>query len=187
MMGDLVAFGLLAGIDNLETCSALGMLPLRPRRVHLFAAAFSVSEIGAAALGVALGHLALGQLVRASLRGVTAWAPPLVLLACGALALARVLRDDDLGQLVNRPAFLFGIPLSLGLDNLATGAGIGVAAYPVLPAVLVVGTISAAMSCLGLYGGAQLRAWRRLPARAALLPAAWLCFAGLRMTLGEHA
>ena len=181
MIGDLVAFGLLAGSDNLQACSALGLLPLQRRRLHLFAAAFSLSEIGAAAAGLALGHA-----LRGTLAAVAAWAPPLVLLACGVLALARILGGGDVDRLVNRGAFLFGVPLSLGLDNLVSGAGIGLAAYPLLPALLIVGATGAAMSCVGLYAGSWLRGRRLLPARAALLPAAWLCCAGLRMTFWEH-
>jgi putative Mn2+ efflux pump MntP len=182
MIGDLVAFGLVAGSDNLQTCSALGLLPLRRRRLHLLAAAFSLSEIGAAAAGLALGHALHG-----SLSAIAAWVPPLVLLACGVLALVRLLGGSDVAPLANRGVFLFGMPLSLGLDNLATGAGIGAADYPLVPAVLAVGAISAAMSCIGLYFGAWLRGRRLLPARAALLPAIWLCAAGLRMTFWEHA
>lgn len=179
MIAELVVFGLLAGMDNLQVCSSLGLLPLRRGRMRLLAAAFSVSEIAAAGAGVALGHAMLATLGELANR-----AAPLIVFGCGAAVLLLALRHENMEKLANGRAVLLGLPLSLGLDNLFAGAGISFSAYPVLPAVLIIGATSAALSCIGLYFGASIR--RFLPDRVQLLAGAYLCFMAVRMALPDR-
>jgi putative Mn2+ efflux pump MntP len=84
---------------------------------------------------------------------------------------------------------LFGLPLSLSLDNLLGGAGISALGYPVVPAALLIGLVSAAMSCAGLYLGGWLRRllqWRF--AAWCLEPAvgAYLCLLAVRMLIANR-
>jgi putative Mn2+ efflux pump MntP len=84
---------------------------------------------------------------------------------------------------------LFGLPLSLSLDNLLGGAGISALGFPLAPAALLIGLVSAAMSCAGLYFGAWLRKvvrWR--VAQWCLEPAvgAYLCLLAVRMIIASR-
>ncbi|MEN9864858.1 MAG: hypothetical protein RL748_448, partial [Pseudomonadota bacterium] len=55
-MVEVVLFGLAAGLDNLQVCSSLGLLPVERRRLHWLALAFCLSEVGGALLGLLLGR-----------------------------------------------------------------------------------------------------------------------------------
>lgn len=89
-MVELLIFGVLAGLDNLQVSSALSMLPLRKRRVHLLAVAFCVSEIGGALLG-----LLLGKALLSALAPVAGWLAPAAMLACGIAVLVLALSRDE--------------------------------------------------------------------------------------------
>ena len=174
-MIELMIFGVLAGLDNLQVSASLALLPLERRRVHLLAAAFCAGEIGGALLGLALGRALL-----AVLAPVAEWLAPTAMLLCGALVLWLALRREeaDLGRLANRRALLLGLPLSLSLDNVIAGAGIGVAGYPLLLSALIVGSLSAGMACAGLYAARSIR--RFLPERIELVVGAYLSVLALR-------
>lgn len=179
-MTEVLIFGLLAGLDNLQVCSSLGLLPLQRRRVHLLAAAFCASEIGGAVLGLLLGHGLLALLEPAA-SGLA----PAVMLLCGAAVLYLAWRRDepDLARLANHKALLLGLPLSLSLDNVVAGAAISFSSTPLIDAALVIGAISAAMSCIGLYLGHGLR--RFLPERIELAVGLYLCFLAVRTLMTE--
>jgi manganese efflux pump family protein len=203
-MVELLIFGVLAGLDNLQVSSALSMLPLRKRRVHLLAAAFCISEIGGALLG-----LLLGKALLSALAPVAGWLAPSAMLACGIAVLVLALNRDEpdaealstgeapmaaqsmnarsnarsgadrgMTGFSNHGALLLGLPLSLSLDNVIAGAAISFAGYPVLAAALIVGSVSAGMACAGLYAGQRLR--RFLPERIEVVVGAYLCVLALR-------
>jgi putative Mn2+ efflux pump MntP len=158
-MLELVAFGVLAGLDNLHVSAALGVSRPRRGRLVALAAAFAACEALMPLVGLALG----GALRRAV--PVLETAGPLVLLLCGAAILVQALRDDDEAErVVNGKWMILGLPLSLSLDNLLAGVGLGSAGYPVLLSAVVVGGVSGAMCLAGLFAGAAVRRW--LPARA---------------------
>ena len=257
MLGAVLLFGVLAGVDNLQVCSSIGLLPLDRRR-HLLAVGFSLCEMAAPLLGLAMGHLLLG-----SLGGAAAKAGPVLMMLCGTGLLAcRVLPPSlwlrlyaFMGQVANlrrvgtppvdlcvsppsagwqparrmpscptlhqngdpnrraltpgrptrgsaadqgvRPTgqagltLLFGLPLSLSLDNLLGGAGISALGYPMVPAALLIGLVSAAMSCAGLYLGGWARGlvqWRGVRSSVlarCLEPAvgAYLCLLAVRLLI----
>ena len=213
MLGAVLLFGVLAGVDNLQVCSSIGLLPLDRRR-HLLAVGFSLCEMAAPLLGLAMGHLLLG-----SLGGAAAKAGPVLMMLCGTGLLARRMpscptlhQNGDPNRRALTPGrptrgsaadqgvrptgqagltLLFGLPLSLSLDNLLGGAGISALGYPMVPAALLIGLVSAAMSCAGLYLGGWARGlvqWRG--ARSGVLarclePAvgAYLCLLAVRLLI----
>jgi putative Mn2+ efflux pump MntP len=226
MLGAVLLFGVLAGVDNLQVCSSIGLLPIERRRRHLLAGAFSLCETAAPLLGLALGHLLLR-----SLGGAAAKAGPFLMLLSGGAVLVGALHRDKrwpfaggTGRLAclgrqrrPEPAFsrldsrnrlshqsgcttssmamasgrgmLFGLPLSLSLDNLVGGAGISALHYPVLPAALLIGLVSAAMSCAGLYLGGWLRRlvqWRVAPWFLEPAVGAYLCLLAVRMLIASR-
>jgi putative Mn2+ efflux pump MntP len=168
-MLELAFFGVLAGLDNLHVSAALGVARPRRGRLLALAAAFAACE----ALMPLVG-LALGGALRRTVPGLEA-AGPLVLLLCGSAILVQALREDDDGaadRAVDGGWMILGLPLSLSMDNLFAGVGLGSAGYPVLPSAVVVGVISGAMCIAGLFAGAWLRRW--VPGRAEVWSGAFL-------------
>jgi putative Mn2+ efflux pump MntP len=178
MLGAIIFLGILAGLDNFQVCSSLGLLPVRRAQKHLLALAFSACETAAPLAG-----LAAGNLLHSALGSAAAKIGPVVLLVCGVAVFVLALRQEDVTELVNSRHMLFGLPLSLSLDNLLAGVGLGSIHYPVLLSALVIGLVSAAMSCTGLYLGNWLR--RFVPKRTEVVVGAYLCVLAVRMMLAE--
>jgi manganese efflux pump family protein len=179
-MLEIAVFGLLAGLDNLQVCASLGLLPMRRSRIHLLAAAFCAGEILGALLGLLVGRGLIALLGEAA-----SAVAPLAMLGCGCAVVWLAFRreDEDLQELVNHRALLLGLPLSLSLDNVVAGAGISFSSHPLVMSALVIGAISAAMSCVGLYLGRWFR--RFLPERIELVVGVYLCFLAVRMMLTD--
>lgn len=183
-MVEVVLFGLAAGLDNLQVCSSVGLLPVERQRLHWLAFGFCASEIGGALLGLLLGRSFI------TLIGPLASnLAPIVMLGCGAAVLWLAWRrgEQDLSRLVNHKALLFGLPLSLSLDNVIAGAGISFSSFPLLASALIIGTISASMACFGLYAGRWIRRWigRFLPERIEMVVGMYLCVLAVRMLVTD--
>ena len=178
MTAPVLILGLLAGLDNLEVCSCIGILQLSKQRRRRLAAAFSLCEIAAPLAGLAVGHVILSML-----QPVTAKAAPIMILVCGAIVLFRAIRQPDLDSEARENWMLFGLPVFLSLDNLTVGAGISAIAGPTVLPALSIGAISAAMSCAGLYGGVWLR--RLAPARMEVVAGSYLCLLAVRMWISD--
>ena len=164
-MIEIAAFGVLAGLDNLQVSAALGVGRPRRRRLWALAAAFAACEAVMPLVG-----LMAGGVLRRAVPALEA-AGPVVLLVCGAAILLAALREDE-GEHVVHGRWIFGLPLTLSLDNLFAGVGLGSAGYPVVASALLVGGISGVMCVAGLFAGGVLRRW--LPARAEALSGAFL-------------
>jgi putative Mn2+ efflux pump MntP len=178
MFGTILIFGVLAGLDNLQTCSAIGLLPVRRARKHLLAVAFAGCETIAPLAGLVLG----GFLLRC-LGGAAASVGPFMMLTCGIAILFCAVRSVDLSGLVNDRKMVVGMPVALSFDNLLAGAGISSLHTPVVMSALLIGLVSAAMSCIGLYLGAWVR--RFLPSRMEFAVGAYLCLlAGRALLMG---
>ena len=177
-MLEVAAFGVLAGLDNLQVSAALGLSRPRPRRLFALFAAFAACE----AL-MPLAGLAAGGRLRAWLPAVEA-AGPVVLLLCGAAIPLHALREGEAREVVEG-RWMLGLPLALSLDNLFAGVGLGSSGYPVLASALVVGTVSGAMCIAGLFAGGWLRRW--IPGRAEVLSGGFLVLLALRSLAGGGA
>jgi putative Mn2+ efflux pump MntP len=181
MIATILLFGVLAGLDNLQVCSSLGLLPMSTARRRNLAAAFSLCETGAPLAGLLVGHAVL------SLMGAYADVlGPAMTICCGLAVLVAALR----GEPDNEGAggrLLFGLPLSLSLDNVAAGLGISALNCPVWLAALAIGLISAGMSCIGLYGASAIRKWmgRAMPARTGVAVGGYLCVLAVRMLVAK--
>ena len=178
----ILLFGFLAGLDNLQVCSALGLLPLSRSRMRLLAAGFVFCESAAPLLGLLLGHAVL------ALTGpYVHFAGPLMTILCGAAVLASSLWGEPEKLAGGDARMLFGLPVSLSLDNLVAGAGISSLPYPVWMAALTIGLIGGGMSCAGLYGAAWIKRWfhRIVPVRVELLTGVYLCALAVRMLVAD--
>jgi putative Mn2+ efflux pump MntP len=56
------------------------------------------------------------------------------------------------------------LPLSLSLDNLAAGVGLGALGFPAVASALLIGLVSGSMCALGLFAGERLGRWVPRPA-----------------------
>lgn len=174
-MLEIVALGVLAGLDNVQVAAAISMAPLTRARRILFAIAFSVCEIASPLIGLLLIGSVRPQLDRFA---------PLIVVACGLVILFLAFRDkDELQRLVNRRWTLVGLPLSLSFDNLVIGISLGALDVPLPLAAATIGCVSAAMCVLGIIGGARLRRW--IPEHAAVVSGLYLLVIAATMWIGE--
>ena len=171
-MKAIIVLGILTGLDNIQVTPALGVLRMSTQRRCFLALMFGLCE----ALMPVVG-LMIGRTVHRTFEGVGDKLGPTVLLACGATVLFMALRSQELTQIVSSRWTLIGLPLSLSLDNLLAGVGVGAIGAPLLLSGVVIGGISTAMSLLGLYAGHCLRRW--IPGKPELLSGAYLMLLGL--------
>lgn len=158
-MAAVLLLGLLVGLDNLQVGAGLGLVRMSTARRWAFAGAFALCETVMPLVGLALGRK------MASLMGP--WAEGIgiaVLALCGLLIMILSLRGEEAPE--TGSLALAGLPLSLSLDNLAAGLGLGSLGYPVIASALTIGLISGSLCALGLFSGAWLRRW--MPRRAEL-------------------
>jgi putative Mn2+ efflux pump MntP len=171
--------GMLAGLDNLQVCSTLGLLAMSRARRHLLAMAFSFCETAAPLLGLLAG--------KALLTHIGPWARmigPVMMIACGAGVACAGLRGGA-RQPVGESRLLLALPLSLSLDNVAAGFGISPLAGPLWRSAVLIGLMGTALSCAGLYGVAWIRgSVRRIPSAPVEIAASvYLFFVATRMLL----
>ncbi len=163
----VVLFGILAGIDNFQVACSLGLLPRRRKWALAFSFGFCESLLSLIGLCVA-------TFARINFFRFYSQAGTLALLASGLLILYLGLTDRDAGSVADSRWMLFGLPLSLSLDNLVAGAGLGANGYPIFLCAAILGIICSLMSLGGLFLGSWWR--RRLPRHATALSGAWLIF-----------
>jgi len=171
--GTILLFGFLAGIDNFQAACALGLLPLSRGRKWAAAASFGLCESV-----MAMAGLVAGSLLRTRVTGASDAAGTVALLLSGVTLIWLAVHERDLDRAANSRWIVVGLPLSLSLDNLVAGAGLGASGFPVLLCAGMVGVICAAMSLAGLFLGA----WGRglAPRRAGALAGVWLVALALR-------
>lgn len=144
----LLVLGFTLSLDNFRASIALGTLPLSRGRALQVALMFGLWD------GLApLAGLLLGRYFGQAIGPVAEYLGPSVLGAYGLYLFVRALRTEVAPELLDHPWALFGIPLSLSLDNLFAGASLGLLGFsPVLLAAMF-GAITALMSFVGLYLG----------------------------------
>lgn len=194
----LLPLAVLVGLDNLQVSAALGLTALPAGRRLRLAVAFGLCEGLMPLAGLALGH--------GVLRALGPWPERVeagVLLACGAAILVLALRERHPTQAARlaaadgaaRPAgasaaagrrwLLYGLPLSLSLDNLLAGVALGATGSPLVVSALVIGAVSTALCLAGLLGAARLAP--RLPGEAGAWSGAFLVLLGLVRAWGGGA
>lgn len=147
----LVALSL--GLSNFAAAISIGVSGVTARRRFEVGVIFGVFEAGMPVLGLALGHgLAhnLGHTGR--------WVGAAILLVTGGYALVQARRSG--GQVVgegrDRRWGLVLTGLALSIDNLAIGFALGTYHVSLVPAVALIGSVSVALSLVGLELGARI-------------------------------
>ncbi|NMI02107.1 manganese efflux pump MntP family protein [Pseudonocardia acidicola] len=147
MIVELLILGFTLSLDNFRTSIALGTLPFSRRRAVQVAVTFGLWDGVAPLVGVLLGRY-FGQ----AIGPIADYVGPAVLGLYGLYLLVSSLRSTAPEE-IDHPWVLFGIPLSLSLDNLLAGTSLGLLGFsPVLSAVTFA-AITTVMSFAGLYLG----------------------------------
>jgi putative Mn2+ efflux pump MntP len=153
----LFLLGFLLGIDSFRASLGLGIVHRSGARRLRIAIAFGFCDGIAPLLGLAVGSVVLN-----ALSPWTRWAGPLVLGGFGLFTFLTAAADEANEAEITSGWVCFGLPLTLSLDNLVAGLGLGTLGLPVLPSAAVIGLISGLMSvvglCLGSLVGRSLRA-----------------------------
>jgi putative Mn2+ efflux pump MntP len=147
---ELLVLGFTLSLDNFRASIALGTVQLGLRRSVQVALTFGLWDGLAPLTGVMLGRY-FGE----AIGPIAGYVGPVMMGVYGLYLLVHALRTDEPEELDHRWA-LFGIPLSLSLDNLLAGTSLGLLGFsPVLTTALFA-TMTAVMSFAGLYLGRMI-------------------------------
>jgi putative Mn2+ efflux pump MntP len=147
MIAELVVLGVTLALDNFRASIALGTLPFRLRRAVQVAVMFGLWD-GLAPLAGGL----LGQYLAGAIEPLADYIGPAVMGVCGLYLLIRSMRSSAPEEL-DHPWALFGIPLSLSVDNVIAGASLGMLAVSPWLAAAVFGILTTVLSFIGLCIG----------------------------------
>jgi putative Mn2+ efflux pump MntP len=145
-----ILLGLGAGFDNLRAAVALGLLGLSRTTRWRLAVGFAAVELTGPLLGVGLSRVIPDV--------ISPVARPVAIAAVFAIALISFAgRPQALSRLFEHPAGAAGLPILLGIDNVAAGMALGLSSRTAVGSAIVAGSISGAMAASGLWLGAGLR------------------------------
>lgn len=161
-MIEVIALGFFLSLDNFRSSIAIGTIPFKFGRAIQIAVVFGIWDGLAPLVGSVAGHYA-GELMGS----IAEWVGPALLGIYGLYLLFGALRKPAPEEIDQPWVTLFGMPLSLSLDNLLAGTGLGLLGFsPFVPAVIF-GVMTAIMSLAGLCVGRF--AARLIPIRADLV------------------
>ena len=172
----LLILGIVLSLDNFRLAIALGAFKLSWRRALRVAVVFGLWDGFSPLVG-----LLIGRYFGREIGPVADILGPIVLLVYGLYLVVRSLQTEAPEDLDERMA-LFGIPLSLSLDNLLAGTGLGMLGFPPVLTAAVFGTITALMTLIGLQLGGV--AARFIPIRSDLLSGMGLSIMAVVLVLG---
>jgi putative Mn2+ efflux pump MntP len=184
MLVTLVGFVLPLGLDSFAVAAAVGAAGMLTRSARWrISALFVVFEAGMPLIGLALG----APLARA-VGGVADYLAAAAVVATGAWMLI----DGDSGEEVDKAGrlagahgvALLGLGLSISLDELAIGFGVGLARLPAVPVIVAIGVQAFVAAQLGVRLGARVgERWREAAERVAgaALIALGLCLIAERL------
>jgi putative Mn2+ efflux pump MntP len=168
----LLLLGFVLSLDSFRASLALGAMKLRPMRRVQIILAFGLCDALAPLIGLLIG--------KSFLQYIGAWTEylgPVMLCACGAYVIYISQRCADKATLENDHWIVFGLPLSLSLDNLVAGTSLGMLGFPLLLSVTIIGTMSALLSLAGLLLGKSAAKFLKLETE--LVGGGALVFVGL--------
>jgi putative Mn2+ efflux pump MntP len=161
-MIEVLALGVFLSLDNFRSSIAIGTIPFRFRRAVQIAVVFGVWDGVAPLLGGVLGHYA-GRMMGP----IAEYVGPALLGIYGLYLLFGALRKPAPDEIDQPWVTLFGMPLSLSVDNLLAGTGLGLFGFSPFVCAAIFGAMTAAMSIIGLCIGRF--AARLIPMRSDLL------------------
>ena len=172
----LLALGFALGIDSWRASVGLGSVNRDHLRQFRLALTFGVFDAITPLIGLILGHSLLG-LVGSWLQ----YLGPICLAAYGVYVIYFSRRTSTELTDVNQKWIIFGLPLSLSLDNLVAGTGLGLLDFSPIASAAILGLISGLMSWFGLRVGSILI--DKLPIRAHLIAGVTLIVVALSLII----
>jgi manganese efflux pump family protein len=149
--GALALLGFFLALDNFRVSIGLGTLNIDATRQKHISLAFGICESVTPTLGFVIGHS-----LSSSLTPWVQYIGPLILGGYGAYVIL-VDRFEKKYMLIDRYWLVFVLPLSLSLDNMMAGIGLGIIGFQIVPYAIILGTISGLMSLTGLRLGHAIR------------------------------
>ncbi|WP_253266024.1 manganese efflux pump [Streptomyces sp. 6-11-2] len=143
----MLGLGFVLGLDNFRVSIALGTVPFGLKRAMQVALTFGLWDAVMPLVGLLIGR-EIGEAVG----GVADVVGAVALGGYGLYLVISSLRNPEPDEL-DQPWALFGIPLTLSLDNLVAGASLGILGLSPWFSAPVFGLITAVMSLIGLQLG----------------------------------
>lgn len=144
----LVVLAFTLSLDNFRSAIAIGTVPFRFTRAMQIALVFGVWD----ALAPLLGGV-LGQYLGEALEPIADYIGPAILGLYGLYLLFGALRKPAPEELDHPWVTLFGMPLSLSVDNLLAGTGLGVVGVSPFIIAPLFGATTVVMTLAGLCIG----------------------------------
>ena len=175
MIWEALLLGLVLSLDNFRVSIALGTVPFGLRRAVQVALTFGLLDAIMPLVGLVVGRR-LGEAIGdvAELTGAAA------LGGYGVYLVVSALRNPAPDEL-DHPWALFGIPLTLSLDNLFAGASLGLLGLSPWLSAALFGITTAVLSLVGLQVGRA--AARLIRIRSDLLSGVTLIIAAVALPL----
>lgn len=142
----VLAFAL--SLDNFRSSIALGTVPFSIRRAVQIALIFGFWDAVAPLVGALLGQYS-GE----AIGPIAEYVGPAVMGAYGLYLLAGAVRKPEADELDHPWVTLFGLPLSLSVDNLIVGTGLGLLGFSPVVQAVTFGIATVVMSFAGLCIG----------------------------------
>lgn len=175
MIWEILILGFVLSLDNFRVSIALGTVPFGLKRAVQVALTFGLWDAVMPLVGLLIGHQ-IGESVGDVADVVGAGA----LGGYGLYLVISSLRNPEPDEL-DHPWALFGIPLTLSLDNLFAGASLGVLGISPWFSAATFGVMTAVLSLVGLQLGRA--AARLIRIRSDLLSGVTLIIAAAALPL----
>ncbi|MEU6321802.1 manganese efflux pump [Streptomyces sp. NPDC047009] len=147
MIWEILLLGFVLSLDNFRVSIALGTVPFGLRRAVQVALTFGLWDAIMPLVG-----LFIGRQIGEAVGGIADLMGAAVLGGYGLYLVISALRNPEPDEL-DHPWALFGIPLTLSLDNLLAGASLGMLGLSPWFSAAVFGVMTAVMSLVGLQLG----------------------------------
>jgi len=172
---ELLVLGFVLSLDNFRISIALGTVPFSPKRAVQVALTFGLWDLIMPLVGLLVGN-EIGDAVGEVAEYVGAAA----LGGYGLYLVISALRNPEPAEL-DHPWALFGIPLTLSLDNLLAGASLGLLGFSPWFSATVFGIMTVVLSLVGLQLGRAAARFIRI--RPDLLSGVTLIIAAVALPL----
>jgi putative Mn2+ efflux pump MntP len=175
MVWEVLALGFVLSLDNFRVSIILGTVPFSLKRAVQVALTFGLWD------GIMpLVGLLIGRKIGESIGDVAELVGAAALGGYGLYLVISAFRNPEPDEL-DHPWALFGIPLSLSLDNLLAGASLGLLGLSPWLSATAFGAITAVLSLVGLQLGRAVASFLRI--RSDLLSGVALLIAAVALPL----
>jgi putative Mn2+ efflux pump MntP len=175
MIWEVLVLGFVLSLDNFRISIALGTVPFGLRRAVQVALTFGLWDGIMPLIG-----LLTGRQIGEAIGGVADLVGAAALGGYGIYLVSSALRNPEEDEL-DHPWALFGIPLTLSLDNLLAGASLGILGLSPWLSTAIFGIMTAIMSLIGLQLGRAVA--RLIRIRSDLLSGVALIMAAVTLPL----